>query len=141
MSTGKSKKRLPLLLDCLTLNMKVLRSFETSVTIYRSTRRNSFLHQHNCENLRSLQNRGSNSTNLLAQRNVLRGSETMPRERGGSIEEKVLDRQDLRPRPRVPIGWIMSVKLSLVVNKLPQAASPRYLGRGALLPVSNTFMV
>jgi len=49
----------------------------------------------------------------------------MQRERGGSIQEKVLDRQDLWPRPLVPIGWIMPVKLSLVVNKLPQAAAPR----------------
>jgi hypothetical protein len=33
----------------------------------------------------------------------------------------------------------MAVTLSLAVNKLLQADAPRYPGRGALLPVSNTF--
>lgn len=49
--------------------------------------------------------------------------------------------QDLWPRPPVPIGWNMTVTLSLAGNKLPQADAPRYPGRGALLPVSNTFIV
>jgi hypothetical protein len=44
-------------LDCLTLNMKTLRSFYTSVTVYKSTRRSTAeglnFQQHRCEKLKS----------------------------------------------------------------------------------------
>jgi hypothetical protein len=63
-----------------------------------------------------------------AMQSMLWGEDTMQWERGGNVQEKVAIGRDLRPRLLLPIGWNLTVTLSLAVNKLPQAATPGVLG-------------